>query len=351
MSQVPPSRALPPIAERFTALGWLYRNLFSPWYNILLTLLASLILYAILKPTILWILNEARWEVIGANLRLLAVGQYPADQVWRIWLCLYLLVGMIGLTWGVWMRMRRLTLAAWLIFFPLIVLIIRGLPLAEPLLPLVPSHLWGGLLLTLLLTVVGMVFSFPIGVVLALGRQSKLPVVRLFSVAYIELVRGVPLIAVLFMAQLMLPLFLPAGITIDRVLRAMVGITLFSAAYMAENVRGGLQAIPKGQHEAAHALGLSGLQTMMQIILPQALRAVIPVLVGQFIGLFKDTSLVAVVGLLDLLGIANSVLAQPAFIGRQREVYLFICATYWLFSYTMSYASQRLEIALGVGQR
>ena len=217
--------------------------------------------------------------------------------------------------------------------------------------PVVKTNLWGGLLLTFLLTIVGIVFSFPIGVLLALGRRSNLPVVRWFSIGYIELVRGVPLITILFMAQLMLPLFLPANMTVDRVLRAMVGITLFSAAYLAENVRGGLQAIPKGQFEAAFALGLGSAQTMIFIILPQALRLIIPILVGQFISLFKDTSLVSIVGLLDLVGIGKTVLAQPEFLGLQREVYAFISLLYWVLSYAMSYMSQRLEVSLGVGER
>jgi general L-amino acid transport system permease protein len=215
----------------------------------------------------------------------------------------------------------------------------------------VPTNLWGGLLLTFLLTVVGILFSFPLGVLLALGRRSELPIIRWVCVAYIELVRGMPLITILFMAQLMLPLFLPEGLTVDRVLRAMVGITLFSAAYLAENVRGGLQAIPQGQYEAAQALGLSNAQTMIFIILPQALRLIIPILVGQFIAVYKDTSLVAIVGLLDLVGIGKTVLAQPAFLGLQREVYVFISLLYWVLSYGMSYLSQQLEQRLGVGKR
>jgi len=215
----------------------------------------------------------------------------------------------------------------------------------------VRTNLWGGLLLTFLLTVVGIMFSFPIGVLLALGRRSELPIIRWFSVGYIELVRGVPLISILFMMSLMLPLFLPDGWTVDRVIRAMVAITLFSAAYLAENVRGGLQAIPKGQYEAAEALGLSGAQTMIFIILPQALRLIIPILVGQFIAVFKDTSLVAIVGLLDLLGMGKTVLAQPEFLGLQREVYVFISLIFWVLSYGMSYLSQQLEARLGVGIR
>ncbi|NUM48274.1 MAG: amino acid ABC transporter permease [Anaerolineales bacterium] len=341
------------------------------------------------------------------------------DYIWRLGLCVYLLAALIGLTWGVrvkypepvglvlvgipvvlalipvlyffiarpaetplgdvlttavqilamdviaivglyigkWRgdRFKRLTNVLWIMYFPLVILLIRGFgenfDVQEAPLAAIPTRFWGGLLLSLLLSIVGIVFSFPLGVMLALGRQSKLPVMRTFSVLYIEFIRGVPLISLLFMGQVMLNLFLPSGITLDRVLRAMVPITLFSAAYLAENVRGGLQSIPKGQYEAAYALGLNGFKTMIFIILPQALRAVIPVIVGQFIGLFKDTSLVAIVGLLDLLGIARGVIANPDYIGTQREVFLFISVFYFVFSYALAYTSRRLETALGVGIR
>jgi general L-amino acid transport system permease protein len=206
-------------------------------------------------------------------------------------------------------------------------------------------------LCTKALSLVSIVLSFPLGVLLALGRRSTLPIVHLFSVLYIELIRGVPLVTVLFMADIMLPLFLPEGLRVDRVMRAMAGFTLFSAAYIAENVRGGLQAIPEGQIEAARALGLNGFQTTFLIVLPQALRLVIPANVGQFISLFKDTSLVAIMGLLELLGIGKAVLANPAYMGLQREVYVFVALIYGIFSYAMSYASRRLEIALGIGER
>jgi general L-amino acid transport system permease protein len=247
-------------------------------------------------------------------------------------------------------RLRRSAAIAALLYFPVAIFIIAGFG-EGGLFRFIPTRFWGGLLLSLILTVVGIVFSFPLGVLLALGRQSKLPVLKTLSVIYIEFIRGVPLISLLFMAQIMLPLFLPANVVIDRVIRAMVAITLFAAAYLAENVRGGLQAIPKGQYEAAWAIGLSGFQTMVFIILPQALRLVIPVLVNQFIGLFKDTTLVAIVGLLDLLGIAQGVIANPKFIGTQREVFTFISVFYFVFTYAMSYASRRLEKALGVGER
>ena len=388
---------LPPPTERYTVLGWLHKNLFSSWFNTLLSILAIWLIYAILKPTIAWALHEAQWEVIAANIRLFSVGQYPQEQIWRIWLSIDILAFIAGLAWGIWLPkakkvglvvlafpialalipfsasvrlnwalvavialvgwalgmwkpqpLRRPMITLLLLYFPLLLLIIGGF---DHVLTKVGTNFWGGLLLTMLLAIVGIVFSFPIGVLLALGRQSKLPLVRLFSVLYIEIIRGVPLVTVLFMAQLMLPLFLPPNLKVDNILRAMTGIVLFSAAYLAENIRGGLQAIPKGQYEAAYVLGLSGFQTMYFIIMPQAIRNVIPVIVGQFIALFKDTSLVAIVGLFDLLGIATAVLAQPEFLGRQREVYLFIALIYWVFSYAMSYASRRLEVALGVGER
>jgi His/Glu/Gln/Arg/opine family amino acid ABC transporter permease subunit len=210
-------------------------------------------------------------------------------------------------------------------------------------LPITDTRNWGGLLLTMMLTMVGIIGAFPLGVTLALGRRSDLPVIKYVSTLYIEAVRGVPLITVLFMAQLLVPFLNPALADVDNVFRAMVGITLFSAAYLAENVRGGLQAIPPGQVEAARALGLSGLQITLLITLPQALRAVIPALVGQFISLFKDTSLVAIVGLIDLTGISNSVVAQTEFIGLRREAFFFITIIYFVFSYVMSWASRRIE--------
>ena len=207
----------------------------------------------------------------------------------------------------------------------------------------VDVNVWNGLVLTLIVAISGIVLSFPLGVLLALGRQSTLPLIKWFCVFYIEIVRGLPLIGILFMAQVMLPLFLPAGLEIDRVLRAIAAFVLFSAAYLAENVRGGLQSIPKGQAEAARALGLSIPFTIALIVLPQALKASIPAIVGQFIGLFKDTSLVAIVGLVDLMGVSRTVLSQPEFIGRYAEVYLFVALIYWIFCFSMSQASQKLE--------
>jgi general L-amino acid transport system permease protein len=246
--------------------------------------------------------------------------------------------------WGRWV------LVAWLVVFVLAVTLLQGFR-GIAWLPEIGSNLWGGLLLTFMLSLVSIVASFPLGVLLALGRRSQLPAVSFFSTVYIELVRGVPLVTILYMAQIMLPLFLPAELRIANVMRVIVGMTLFTAAYLAENVRGGLQAIPSGQIEAAQALGLNNAYVTLFIVLPQALRLVIPANVGLFISLFKDTTLAAIVGILELLSIGRSVLAQPEWLGRQTEVYLFIAAIFFVFSYVMSYASYRLEAALGVGKR
>ena len=394
------SEVLAPPTERYTILGWLRKNLFGSIGDSLLTVIAIWLTYAMLKPTLTWIFTEARWAVIANNLKLFMVGRYPAEELWRTWAVLYLLALVIGFTWGAWVKNKETTayvllgipvflallpfatnirllilaldvagllafavgrlpnekfknwaIISLLLYFPAGILIIRGFTGEEGFLPIVKPDLWGGLMLTVLLAVIGIIFSFPIGVSLALGRQSKLPIISWFSIGFIELVRGVPLITILFMMDLMLPLFLPPQIRVEGVIRAFVAITLFSAAYMAENVRGGLQAIPRGQYEAAHALGLSGFTTMAFIILPQALRAVIPILVSQFIGLLKDTTLVMILSLFDVLGIGKSVLGNPEYVGTAKEVYIFVAALFWVLSYALSYASQRLETSLGVGER
>jgi len=245
----------------------------------------------------------------------------------------------------------RWVLIGWLLSFVLTIFLLKGFE-GNEILPLVDTGLWGGLLLTFLLALIGIVASFPIGVLLALGRRSSLPVVKIFCTLFIELVRGVPLVTILFMFSIILPLFLPENVRIDRVLRAMMAMTFFAAAYMAENVRGGLQSIPRGQYEAAKAVGLNAFQTMLLIILPQALRAVIPAIVGQFIALFMDTTLAIIVGLVELLAIGKSILnSNVEWLLLDSEVYIFIAAVFWVFTYSMSYASRRLETALGVGER
>jgi general L-amino acid transport system permease protein len=244
----------------------------------------------------------------------------------------------------------RNLLIAWLGSFVLTVVLLQGFG-KDGFLPEVGTNRWGGLLLTFMLSIVSIVLSFPLGVLLALGRRSKLPAVKAFCIFYIEVVRGVPLVTVLFMTQIMLPLFLPGELRIDNVTRAMAAFTLFTAAYMAENVRGGLQAIPGGQIEAAYALGLNNALTTLLIVLPQALRLVIPATVGLFISLFKDTTLATIVALLELLGVGRSVLAQAEFQGLTMEVYSFVSIIFFVFCYAMSYASYQVEKALGVGKR
>lgn len=383
----------PPITT-IGPIGWLRKNLFSNWFNSLLTLVALWIIYNF-AVSLVGFIATANWSVITVNLRLFIIGRYPLDQLWRIQSSLWLLAFLLGASWRIWRGMmqtmgialgvvfiaivvqpfettqtriyfaltlalmgagfafahflpwRRLILAGWILSPFVIAVLLYGV---GPL-PIVPTDLWGGLLLTFALAVAGIILSFPIGVLSALGRQSSYPVIKWFSILYIEIVRGVPLVTMIFAAQIVLPIFLPEGMTVERVVRAIAGFTIFTSAYLAEVVRGGLQGIGRGQSEAARAIGLNTFQMLWLIILPQALRAVIPAIVGQFISLFKDTSLVAIVGLLDLTGIANSVISQQEFLGRQSEALLFIAALYFICCFAMTYASRRLEKRLGVGER
>lgn len=370
---VPAELALPPRTQ-IGPIGWFRANLFSTWYNVAITLLILWFLSTVIPPMARWMIVDATWgttpqacarareaaqavgagrgacwAVIPANFRLFMIGTYPVGQGHRIAAALALVVGLGALT--AFRRFRgKALVAGWVLSFPAVILLLRGFQ-GSAVLPLVETTRWGGLTLTFLLAIVGIVASFPLGVLLALGRRSSLPVVRLLSTVYIETVRGVPLVTILFMASVMFPLLIPGPYRIDKVVRAMLALILFSAAYLAENVRGGLQAIPQGQYDAARALGLGNALAMGLIILPQALRAVIPPIVGQFIGLFKDTSLVAIVGLLDLFEIGRSILSNPNWLGLRTEVYIFIAAVYWVFSYSMSVASRRLERRLGVGIR
>lgn len=372
---------------------WIRKNLFSTWPNSLLTLLSLAFLYWLGSGFLGWALTQAHWQAIGDNLGLFFVGRYPRDWLWRTWAVLAIIASLGGFSWGVLAQPSQLfsslpSLALGLLgaaavalagdvpssalLLGVLGLLVAGALLGKRLggrfppvglsllwllafgtalwllggggfLPRVPLDDLSGFLLTVLTAATSIVLSFPLGVLLALGRQSSLPAIRWLSVAYIELLRGLPLIGILFMAQVMLPLVLPGGVRPDRVLRAIAGFTLFSAAYLAENVRGGLQSVPRGQVEAARALGLNPFLVLALIVLPQALKAVIPALVGQFISLFKDTSLLAIVGLVDLLGMAQSILANPKYLGRYAEVYLFVAFIYWFCSYSLSLASRRLE--------
>jgi len=384
------SATLPPHVSQ-NPWQWAKKNLFSSWFSSLLTIVCVYLIYQLVSGVWIWTTTKAQWEVVSSNLRLFLVGLYPVEEFWRLWCNLAIVGTLAGISWGLWGRFSRfvaiaisslsialaillpidviskvLTLSisgaiaigfvigqqckrfeqsslvlsiAWLASLPISLWLIGGNFGLTP----VDVNVWNGLILTLIVAISGIVFSFPLGVLLALGRQGTLPLIKWFCIFYIEVVRGLPLIGILFMAQVMLPLFLPAGLEIDRVLRAIAAFVLFSAAYLAENVRGGLQSIPKGQAEAARALGLSTPLAIALIVLPQALKASIPAIVGQFIGLFKDTSLVAIVGLVDLMGVSRTVLSQPEFIGRYAEVYLFVALIYWMFCFSMSQASQKLE--------
>jgi len=343
----------PPLTE-VGLLGWLKKNLFSTWYNALLTIFSIAFVYAVLRAVITWVVRDARWKVVTTNFRVFMIGRYPPEEAWRVLVSLGIVVLLAVLTW-IFRRAegkpRRWLVIGWLLSFPLIGILLRGFSRESPFLPQVSEDMWSGVLLTLVLAIVGIGASFPLGVLLALGRRSKLPAIKVLCTVYIETIRGVPLISVLFMGKNMLALFLPPEIRLSTVMRVLAGMTLFSAAYTAENVRGGLAAIPMGQYEAARAVGLNEALVMGLIVLPQALRAVIPAIVGQFISLFKDTTLVAIVGLLDLLGIAKSVTAQHEFIGLHKEAYAFAAVIFFFCCYSMSYASRRLEQVLGVGER
>ncbi|NIS82260.1 MAG: ABC transporter permease subunit [Anaerolineales bacterium] len=351
---VQPEVLKPPRTE-VGPLGWLRKNLFSTWYNGVLSIFSVVFIFVVLRAVITWVVRDARWEVVSTNLRVFMIGRYPPEEAWRVLVSLGIVVLLAVVTWisrkTTDNSMPRWLVIGWLISLPLIGFLLRGFSGERSFLPTVSEDLWSGLLLTLVLAIVGITASFPLGILLALGRRSKLPVIKVLCTVYIETIRGVPLISVLFMSQLMLPLFLPPEVRLGTVMRALTGMTLFSAAYTAENVRGGLAAIPRGQYEAARAVGLNEATLMGLIVLPQALRAVIPAIVGQFISLFKDTTLVVIVGLLDLLGIAKAVTGQREFIGLHKEVYAFAAVIFFVCTFAMSYASRRLEQALGVGER
>jgi general L-amino acid transport system permease protein len=403
----------PPATESPTPWNWARKNLFSTWYNSILTVVCLIVSFQVIKGIIVWATTKAQWRVLEANLPLFFVGRFPSESYWRLWIVTGIITLLAGLTWGNIQREERLwsppllillgaavlgalispidltsrlyllgiiTAAAasyfagrqinpnppspplgkgglggvswmpgfWALSFPVILWLIKGgLGLTE-----VSTNDWGGLVLTVFLAIISIVLSFPLGVLLALGRQSSLPVVRLLSTLYIEIIRGLPLIGILFLGQVMLQLFLPPEYPkLDRVIRAIAGLTLFSAAYLAENVRGGLQAVPRGQIEAARSIGLNTPLLTILIVLPQALRTVIPAIGGQFIGLFMDTSLLSLFGMLELIGISRAVLANPSYVGRYAEVYIFIGIIYWVFCYSMSLASRKIERTLGVGHR
>ena len=393
----------PPPASTVGYVGWLRQNLFSSWGNSILTVVLAVGLAWIAINLVGWLIFTAEWEVITSRVPLYLVGLYPAEEYWRPQVCVLLVSTLLGISWGIWGGAARVfAVGLGAIIFVVAVLphemelfnrvlfllnpvaigfgyfaarplgldhtrrmvilsisivvvsmlLIRGIEGVPGLQPVNPQDI-GGLMLNLLLALFGISMSMPIGIALALGRQSNLPVVKVACVIFIEVIRGVPLITLLFMSRHILPLTFPSHINVSALYLAAITITLFSSAYMAENVRGGMAAVAPGQTEAARALGLRGWQTTLLITLPQGLRNIIPAIVGQFISLFKDTSLVFFIGMLDLVEMGRSALQDSSleFIDNGREVYLFIAVVFWVFCFSMSYVSRRIEGALGVGRR
>jgi general L-amino acid transport system permease protein len=336
------------------SLRWLRENLFGSWVSTAFTLLLIYLLWKGLPPIIDWAFLDAVWRpdakacreaegacwgFIAEKHRFILFGTYPYEQHWRPGLASVILIGLwvfsaIRLFWKWWL------LLVWIFGLAVIGGLMWGGVFG---LPYVENERWGGLILTLLLSTFGVAFAFPLSILLALGRRSDMPVIRALCVGYIELIRGVPLISVLFMASVMLPLFLPSGVTIDKMVRAQLAIVMFAAAYLAEVVRGGLQAIPRGQYDAAHALALPYWRRTWLIILPQALRISVPPLVNTFIALFKDTSLVLIIGLFDLLSTIKISLTEPAWNGFGIEAYVFASLVYFAFCFAMSRYSKSFE--------
>ncbi len=356
---------------------WLRRNLFATPADTVLTIIGLIIVVLIVPPLIRWAFIDAAWDGLGrgvcstvaqggvqpegwsgacwafvrAKFEIFMFGRYPISERWRVMLVAAMFV--VLLVPLLIPRVPRKGLNAVLFFFVFPVvsffLLVGGwFGLRE-----VETSLWGGLLVTLVLSFVGISVSLPLGILLALGRRSHMPVVKLVCVIFIETVRGVPLITVLFMASVMFPLFLPAGVNFDKFLRALVGVSLFASAYMAEVVRGGLQAIPKGQYEGADSLGLSYWQKMRLIVLPQALKLVIPGIVNTFIGLFKDTSLVSIIGMFDLLGIVRQNFSDANWASPQTPMtgLVFAGFVFWLFCFGMSRYSMFMERRLDTGHK
>ena len=342
------------------SMTWMRANLFSSPVNTIITLFCIYIIWEVASTVLGWAIfnasfastKEACQEVSGAcwayvhqNYRFVLFGTYPEDEQWRSMLgSMMLIVGMLVSMnrrfWSPWLAL------AWLVWLGLLYISLAGDMFG---LTRVDTAHWGGLTLTLLLAVVGIGFAAPLALLLALGRRSDMPFVKVVCVVFIEVFRGVPLISVLIMTSVMFPLFLPEGVSINKLLRAQVGIIFFQAAYLAEVFRGGMQAIPKGQYEAADSLGLSYWQKMGKIVLPQALRLVIPPTMSTFISLLKDTSLVVIIGLFDLLGATKSAINDPAWRQQYIEGYVFIALIFFCFCFFMSRYSLYLDRELKKG--
>ncbi len=393
--------------------GWIRFNLFSSWYNSVLTIILSISIALALWFGLSWIILQADWSAIYTLGGRFIIGQYNVEAAcpgqncfWRPQASLLLITVLLGMGWRVagggitkriaiivagvasafaflpyglnemgwdvrllllanvpalaagWSlaRFTQLGTTFWVFVFTmaafvLTVVLLRGIPGLPFLQPVLVIY-WGGMMLNLLLAVVGIGLSFPIGIALALGRRSHLQVVKLLCIVFIETFRGVPLITLLFMSQVLVPLAFPENFPLNSLFRAAIVITLFSSAYMAENIRGGLQSLHPGQAEAAQALGLPSWQTMLFISLPQAIRNVIPPIVGQFISLFKDTSLVYIIGMLDVVEIGRAFIqGNPEYLANAKELFIFLAVLFWIFTFTMSTVSRRIEHHLSIGKR
>jgi general L-amino acid transport system permease protein len=387
-----------PVRPPLTPGEWVRRNLFSSWFNGVLTIVSGTLVLFLGLRILRFVFFSADWSVLRANLRVYMVGRFPQEELWRVWAVAFFLALLVGLSRGVlvpprrtrrgsymravlavvavgalvylvesllvWLllaiavalyaggvaaarrlgrRLVRAVLVAWLLAFPVVVLL---LSFGD-----VTVDRWGGMLLNVIVAVAVIALSFPLGILLALGRRSSLPVVSWFCVGFIELIRGVPLLTLLIFGRFVLILLLPPGLTFEQLVRAIFMFTMFSSAYVAEIVRGGLQGVPEGQYEAAKALGLSTTRTMALVALPQALRSTIPPMIGHFISVFKDTSLLAALSFSDLLFTARRASQAFEFVGHQAEALLPAAFLFWVIAFSMSRWSQRVETRLGVGER
>jgi general L-amino acid transport system permease protein len=360
MEQAVQAEEVRPPVTNIGVIGWIKNNLFNGVLNSILTFVTLFLLWKIVPPLFRWAFIDsawhttgqacrqaagACWSIISVNYRFILFGFYPYEQQWRPLAAMMILFGLLFYSrdrnhW------KKPLAYAWIIGLFTMGLLMKGGIFG---LSSVESTQWGGLPLTLLLAVFGLTAAYPLGVILALGRRSKMRGVKVLCILYIELIRGVPLISLLFMSSIIFPLFLPEGITINKILRAQAAIILFTAAYIAEVVRGGLQAMSRGQYEAAESIGLNYLLTMRLVILPQALKIVIPPTVSILISAFKDTSLVVIIALFDLLKTTQSVLSNPEWMGFSREAYVVIAILYFLGCFSMSNYSRKLERELSQG--
>jgi general L-amino acid transport system permease protein len=354
MGQAVQAEKLRPPVTQIGVIGWARHNLFNGVFNSILTVVTLFFLWKVVPPLVRWAFIDsawhttgqacrqaagACWSVVSMNYRFILFGFYPYEQQWRPFLAMMILFGLLFYSRNR-THWKKPLAYAWIIgLFTMGLLMKGGLFGLKP----VESTQWGGLPLTLLLAVFGLTAAYPLGVILALGRRSKMPGVKALSILYIELIRGVPLISLLFMSAIIFPLFLPEGVTFNKILRAQVAIILFTAAYIAEVVRGGLQAMSRGQYEAAESIGLNYYLTMRLVILPQALKIVIPPTVSILISAFKDTSLVVIIALFDLLKTTQTVLSNPEWMGFSREAYVVIAVLYFLGCFSMSNYSRMLE--------